>query len=327
MRRRSVASALLVAWLGVTASAWAQPSDDDRATARRLAIEGNAALEQKDYASAADKFGRADALFHAPTLLLGFARAQAGLGKLVSAHESYQRIVREGAPDGSKIFVDAVDDAKKELAALEPRVPWVTIQVTGAPEPAVTLDGAPLSAASLGVKRAIDPGSHALRATANGFIPAERTFAMREGQTEIIALALQADSAAPAPGGAAHSTPAQADTAPTADDASTLRTLGVVAMVVGGVGLVGGAVTGGLAISEHSLLDRDCDGRECPPERQSTLDNFRTLATISTVGFIAGGVCVAGGVTLLVLASRAEPAKTGFVPYVGPGNIGVRGRF
>src|SRR3954471_15087061 len=79
----------------------AEPSASDRATARVLADEAGEALDQKNYEVAADRFGGADALVHAPTLLLGLARAEVGLGKLVEASENYQRIVREGVTPGA----------------------------------------------------------------------------------------------------------------------------------------------------------------------------------------------------------------------------------
>src|SRR5262249_24931547 len=99
----------------------AQPSAEDVATARALGRQGLAALQQKDFVSAEELFGRADALYHVSTLTLGRARAQVGLGKLVAAHEAYQRIVREGVPAGagSAAVVQAVEDAKREKATIE----------------------------------------------------------------------------------------------------------------------------------------------------------------------------------------------------------------
>src|ERR1700727_347223 len=95
-----------------TPGAFAQ-SAADRATARELGNDGQAALDKKDYATAEDRFRRADALFHAPTLLLGYARAAAGLGKVVNASEAYNRIIREGVASGApSAFVAAVDAAK-----------------------------------------------------------------------------------------------------------------------------------------------------------------------------------------------------------------------
>lgn len=113
----------------------AQGVDADHITARAVAFEANAALENKDYAAAAERFARADALVHAPTLLLGLARADVGLGKLVAAREVYERIVREGvSPQASAVFTRAVEDAKRELAALEPHLPSAVVEEKRAPD-------------------------------------------------------------------------------------------------------------------------------------------------------------------------------------------------
>src|SRR5215203_241669 len=81
--------------------AWAEANEADRATARALALEGHAALQKKDYATAADRFGRADSLVHAPTLVVDWARSLQGLGRFVEAHEKYELVLREGIPAGS----------------------------------------------------------------------------------------------------------------------------------------------------------------------------------------------------------------------------------
>jgi hypothetical protein len=64
--RRSFAALLFTLALGGRALA-GDVSDVDRATARALTLEGYEALDRKDYATAADRFGRADALYHVPT--------------------------------------------------------------------------------------------------------------------------------------------------------------------------------------------------------------------------------------------------------------------
>src|SRR5277367_5346205 len=100
MRLRSAALTTTFALsLGVSAAprALAQ-SDADRATARSLGQDGQSALENKDYATAEDRFRRADKMVHAPTLMLGLARSLSGEGKYVEAQEAYNRIVREGLP-------------------------------------------------------------------------------------------------------------------------------------------------------------------------------------------------------------------------------------
>src|SRR5262249_25135011 len=88
------------------------PSDPDRATARALAREAEQALNAKDYGKAVDLYTRADALVHAPTLLVARARAEMGMGKLVEAEETLARVVREGAaPSAPPAFAKAVDSA------------------------------------------------------------------------------------------------------------------------------------------------------------------------------------------------------------------------
>src|SRR5882757_4345778 len=74
----------------------AEPTAADRATARTLAQQGYEALRDKNYTDAVDRYTRALAIVHAPTLLRDLARAEVGLGKLVDAHENYSIILREG---------------------------------------------------------------------------------------------------------------------------------------------------------------------------------------------------------------------------------------
>jgi len=65
----------------------------------------------------------------------------------------------------------------------------------------------------------------------------------------------------------------------------------------------------------------------CPSRVGTLLDDARSANTISLVGFIVGGVGVAGGVTLLLTTSKSAPAQTAHVaPYLGLGAAGVRGR-
>src|SRR3954463_14192525 len=126
-------------WAGVPL---AEPSAVDRATARSLAGEGYQALQTKDYATAADRFSRADALVHAPTLMIDWARALVGLGKLVEAQERYEQIIREGVDaKAPKSWQRALSDAGTELAQLKPRLAWVTLSVSGAEDARVTIDG------------------------------------------------------------------------------------------------------------------------------------------------------------------------------------------
>ncbi len=332
LARSSVLAAALVL---AAPSAFAQ-SAADRATARELGQDGQAALDAKNYAAAEDLFRRADALFHAPTLLLGYARAEAGLGKVVNASEAYNRVIREGvAPGGPEAFVKAVDAAKTEAAAVEARIASVTVTVTGPDNPTVTLDDQPLPVAALGVKRPVDPGSHVVKATASGWDPAETTFTVVDAGSTSATLTMSRSAAAPIPPAAVASpsplAPASSSAADSTDHGSTAShgswqtPVGWVGIVAGGIGLATGAVTGVLAIGKHSTLETECK-TDC---KQADIDSYHAIGAISTVGFIAGGVLAGAGLILLFTAPSSSPStgSATVTPYVGFGSLGAVGSF
>jgi hypothetical protein len=341
MRLRSVAISLAFALsLGLAASPEARAqSDADRATARSLGQEGQQAFENKDFPTAEDRFRRADKMVHAPTLVLGLARALTAEGKFVEAQESYNRIIREGLPPGAPdVFKRALDDAKKEVDAVAAKVGAVTITVKAAggadiPDPQVVLDEHPINSASLGVRRAIDPGPHVLRATADGYKPGELRFSTTEGGSADEPLTLDKDLNAaavaatpvPTPAPAAPTTP---DLTPSESPSKARKIAPWVAFGVGGAGLVLGGITGILAMGKHSTLAGECKPDCTTPTAQSDLSSYHTIGAVSDVGFILAGVGGAVGAILLVTQPRAVPT-TGLriVPTVGLGTLGATGSF
>lgn len=353
MRFRTRIAPVVLALSLVTASAFAQ-SDADKATARQLGTEGQEAIEKKDFKTAEDRFRRADQLYHAPTLALGLARSYAANGKYVEAQETYNRIIREGAPAGSPAaFANAVEAAKTEINSVSGKVGSVVINVTGVDSPKVTVDDQPFPAAALGVRRAANPGNHVIRASADGYKPAEARVTVTEGGSSTANLTLEKDpnaavSTIAVPQGTA--TGQNSMSAPPASQGETssspTKTIGIVLMGVGAAGLVAGGVTGIMAMGKHSDLNDACPGGQCPASKQSDVDSYKTMGTISTIGFIAGGVLVAGGAVLFFTAPKERqsassphlplvairkapaPSERGFVrPVVGPLSVGAIGRF
>ncbi len=312
-----------------------QPSAADRATARTLAQEGYDALRAEQYSIAADRFERANALVHAPTLLRDLARAQVGLGRLLEARDTYRQVIAEVVPRKSPAsWARAVEEARHELAALEARLPLLTINVSGPPHPRVMLDGAAIPESELGVKRATDPGRHQLSASGEGYHEAHQVIALREGEALTVALQLKplpapvADRAAPAP--------AAPILKPKAKDPGWRKPAMVGAFALGGAGIAVGSVTGILAMTKHNQLVQDCPERTCGPDQASNYDDFHTLGAVSTIGFIVGGVGLGTGVVLLLVKPKAAaeaPAplpntqSVKLSPFIGVGAAGVRGSF
>ncbi len=324
----------LAAWLAPRV-AHALPSDADRATARALAREGYEAQKQGAYALAAERFARAEELVAAPTLLLGLARAQAGLGKLVEAEETYQRIVRDGVEPGSPaVFAKALEDAKRELPALTPRIAWITIDVQGPSSPSVLIDGAGVSRAALGVRRPYNPGTHTIHVSAEGFAPVDRTFAVTDGEAQTVTLAPTRVQTAPdAPSNAAPPTSADApSSAPERQAAPSLASsepmsfgtkLGIASVGVGAAGLLVGGVAGVLVLTEHATLSNACPNGHCSPSESGDLAAYHTLATVSTASIVAG-TCVAATGIGLILASGKTSSVTASVGFL---HVGIGGTF
>jgi hypothetical protein len=314
-------------------------SDDDRATARALGQEGQQALDNKSWATAEDRFRRADKLVHAPTLEIGLARALAAQAKYVEAQEAYNKIIREGVPPGAPgAFKQALEDAKKEVDAVAPKLGGVVITVKASngqdiSDPKVMLDERSVNAASLGVKRAIDPGPHVLRITADGYKAAETKFTVLEGGSATENVTLEKDTSAvaaapaPAPGGATTAAPGGAmSPTPGATPTGASATAGAeapppakksilpwVAFGVGGAGLLLGGITGIVALGDHSTLSDKCKNG-CPPDQKGTLDSYHTMGTLSTVGFIVAGLGAAAGVVLLVTQPKDSASGTESAP-------------
>jgi len=346
MNARRLLAAFCLSLALTPSVALADVSDADRATARTLALEGYEALQKNDYETALDRFSRADALVHAPTLLIGVARAQVGLGKWIEAQETYNRIVREGAAPGSpEPFFRALEDARKELDALTLRTPAVVIEVEGPERALVTIDGTPVPKVALGVRMPVDPGPHVLRAMSTGYAPGEMTVTAQEGKVEQVILELQPFESPKPVAAPTAKTAAKPETVGKPAQVSpkgallsgkkgnpagwgTQKTLGVVALQVGGMGVVLGVVTGIMAMNKHGELVDACPGDVCPRGRQSTLGSYRTLGALSTVGFIVGAVGAAAGATLLLTAPKAhKDGEVRISPIAGLGYVGVDGVF
>jgi hypothetical protein len=324
---------LVIACCLVAAPAWAQ-SDEDRANARAAATQGLAEEDAGRWASAIELFRRAESIIHAPPHLVHIARSEAKLGRLVSAQETYLKVTREELPPSSpRAFLDAQADAQKELAALEPRIGSLKVIVDGG-SAAVTLDGAPMADALIGIDRPIDPGRHVVRASGDKGASKPVTVVVAEGAHQVVHLAL-----APAPVAQAATPeatpPHESEPPPEAPRSRTGLRIG--AYAGWSVGVAGLAVGTAMLVVNHgkrSDADALCPNGACPLSRKADIQaldaDADSAATISWIGYGVGVVGLGVGTALFFMSkgpSHAETAHTTVTPWLGVGSAGVRGRF
>ncbi len=343
------AAILLAVTLLASNRAGAQEADQRaRSAARELAEQGATALQNGDTNGAVDKLERAWQIVHLPTVGLWSARALAKAGRLVGAAERYNDVVRwSGTSDAKQTQAQA--DAAKEREALLPRIPNVTLVVEGAKanEVKVTLDGEPVLAALVGAPQPIDPQQHVARAT-RGSDTAEQAFDIAEGQQLTVSLKFGAAGAAtpPPPAAAAAATPTPTTTPETAPPAATSPspaeteksssgwgTQKIVAVALGGAGVVSGVVSVVFTVSaasKKSDADKYCTGSACRDQRGvNLLSDARSAGNIATITGIAGIALVGAGVVVFLTAPSSSGTSVGLSPgYVaGGGTLLATGRF
>jgi hypothetical protein len=327
---------LVVAALLLPAQALAQ-SDATRAAARDLGSEGVEDFQAGNYAAASTKLEKAFNILRAPSLGLWSARALAKTGKLVEASERYLAVTRLDATKGDRaVQKKAQADAVAERDALQPRIPALTLEVTGAGgEVAVTLDGAPIEAALFGVRQPANPGKHVGEAR-QGSRVVRGEVTLNEGQRLSLTLdfahatlASGAGAAAPPasapPSSAAPSAPAPAPRVTPAETSGAPVPVGVwVGAGLAGAGVLAGGISAGLAAKKKS--DLSCPNDRCTAAQRDDVSSYNGLRTVSTIGFVTAGVGAAvAGVFWFTRPHGTEQAYVS--PYIGLGAAGVAGAF
>lgn len=315
-----IAALALAAIAPAPARAEGAPTDA-RSAARARGEEGLKLYEAKRFAEAFTAFHEADALYHAPTLTLFMGHCQRSLGALVEARALYTALANEPVPTAAPDqFRKAQAQARAELDLLAPRIPRLIVMVTGpkADTAQVTIDGVAVDRGELAAGKALDPGSHAIAAQAQG-ASARHSVTLAEGEEERVELVLVA---------------ADHDDAPPVVGVPASRgslVPGVVALGVGGVGLALGAITGAVASGKIADIKSRCrtiDGADhCLVADIPARDSAQTLITVSTIGLVAGGVAALAGTTLIILRPGGHAASTHLAIDAGPTAIHLRGTF
>jgi len=310
-------------------TAFAADAVDDatRNTARKLGYAGVEAYQAGDYRTASEKLEKAYAVLRVPSLGLWSARALVKLGKWVEGAERYTQIGQLGASSGNEaVQKRARADAESELAALTPKIPSITVQITGATlaEVSVQIDGAPIAQELLGEARPVNPGPHKVEGLRNSE-QAVLELSLAESEHKPAVLVFHTPvAAAPLAAQTTAAPPPESDSHPGLGRQRTL------ALIAGGVGVVGigvGTVFGFKSKSDHDEAEKYCTGSQCSdPRGVSAGNDAHAAGNVSTVAMIVGGVGLAGAAVLWFTAPHAS-ASTSARLGVGVGTLQVRGQF
>jgi len=341
---RGLFRALLVAGLLVEpAIATGQPAEPakDPAAAQALFDQGVALLRNEDWAAACPKFDASMRLEPSVGAQVNIARCHAHEGLVARAWGEFKRaksMNSETFGEERKKRVDAYVD--EQIAALEPRIPWMTVKVS--PSPAgldLSRDGVAIPADE---RVPVDPGKHVIEAKARGFRAARAEVELGEGENKVVTLTL-----VPGPSEEAEPAPSPKRGGPSAPGPRPDPALLIAGGVLGGVGVLGlgiAAITGGVAASDHATIGTLEDSGDCrttdgviscksasQQQAHDAIARGEALALTSTITLFAGGALAAAGLTcILVGATRTSGgAERGARVYLAPtpGGLVMGGTF
>jgi hypothetical protein len=310
-RQGAILAALLVAWAAPRAGG-AEEESPSHAEAIARFQEGTRLVTQGDCVAASAKFRQSLALEAGIGAHVDLADCEERLGAAEAAWRDFRLAERLA----SSRHDDRAGLAHDRAQRLEQRLLLIRVPLTAGLE--LVLDGQRVDPELLAEGSvAVTPGAHQVEARLPGREPFTVTLSGESQQVRDLAIPPKA-------------APLATNDAP---PGATQRTLGLVAMGLGALGLVVGTVSGVITVVEHGDAVNACGGvyPRCDPPNQNALTSANataeTAGTLSTASFVVGGLALAGGALLYFTASRGEkgaPAALFRVaPMVGPGAPGA----
>jgi hypothetical protein len=323
-------AALLMLML-VSAPVGAQ--ERDRAAAEALFRAGREAAGRGDYATACQRFEESNRLEPTAGTVMNLANCREQLGQIASAWQRYREAIEKLPAEDERVGI-----ARERSAALEPRLPKLslTLAASAPPETTVQRDEIAIGRGSFGVPLPVDPGAHTIVVRAPGRI--DRRYELSLAEREVRELELETGESDPGTGVVTPPGEPRVDTGTESAPSSSRRTIG---FVVGGIGLAGIAVSltaGAMALSKKSEVDEECTNNRCTAAGLDAGDSGKTLVTVSNVAFVAGAVGIGLGAYLILSSDSTDErtARRARTPYraalragvlPGGGSLRLEGRF
>jgi hypothetical protein len=307
-------------------------SGGNRAAAEALFNQGRDLMTAGKFVEACPKFEASQQLDPGLGTMLNLAECYEKTGRTASAWAEYREAIPLARAAGSKARQDL---ATERAQALQERLSTLTIRAISGEDTNAHLevrrDGVALQEGEIGSPIPVDPGEHVIEAVAPGKQPWSSKVQVggdaAKVQVEIPKLEA-ANGSTPAAAAPAVTTGAGPTSEPPADkpaSGSAQRTTG---LVLGGVGIVGvglGTFFGLQASSKWSDAKDKCHDfpYDCGADGKDLQSSARSAATVSNIGFIAGGALLAAGAVLYFTA----PKKQSVALAIGPGSAFVKGSF
>ncbi len=323
LRLRGVA-AIAVLWVAggpvTPASAQVKPAEAHYKT-------GQAYYQRGAYADAIREFERAYKLSMRSELLYNIGQTYERLGDLQRAVAYLARYLKKSGTS-NEALAQKIENLRRRLEQTGVRI---KCQVAGA---AVIVDGKAVGTTPLAKAIHLQPGQHQVQVTKSGYAPYSLAVSVTAGTVVDVDVSIEPVKAVSATtseaGGASASATAAPATAAPATSATATRpvkgrkrlwtwiTLGTASAL-----LIGGAVTGGLALDKAASSSTGSDAEA---------DSAKTFGAVTDGLLIAGtAVAITGVVLFFFEGSEAGEhrgtAKSSVVPTLGPGYAGLSAAF
>jgi hypothetical protein len=338
-RSRATAGTMALAAVVFARGAGADTPTNEVA-AQALFDDAKASMQRGDYASACPKLEESQRLQPAGGTLLFIGLCLEGAGKTATAwtrfNEALSMARRDARTDRERV-------AAEHIAALAPKLTRIDVVVPDADKAVASLrvsrDGEDVPAAIWGTPIPVDPGSHEVRVTAPGRKAWKANVVTAgEGATATITVpVLEPDTEAPGPPASAPSlapVPAPASlpvTPPSpAETGSTGRGQRILALAMGGAGVVGLGIGSYYGVSALSRKNEENAANGCPNGSSGACySNGVTISreavndgTIASIALGVGAAAVVGAAVLWLTAPSGAPSVS-VTPTVGRSSAGV----
>jgi hypothetical protein len=278
----------------VVLSCAARAGADPAADAEKLFEQARELMAEGRYAEACAKLEGSEAQDPGIGTEFNLARCYELAGRLASARTMYRRVIEETHAAGQ---TERENVARGLSAQLESRVAHLVLHVASPPAAAleIRVDGTPVPASAWSTPQEIDPGAHEVEASAPASMAWKTVVRVaREAETVSLEVPPLVPRAALEP--VVPPAPASVVKPVTSETSSRGSSQRVVALALGGAGLVGvvpATYFGLQAVSLESQAEPHCPGGPCDGTGYADRTSSRWNGDASTITFIVSAALLA----------------------------------